>query len=64
MLCQKIAVWRNRGNLPHPVDATALLMEAVLTDEKNILTDITMRLLYSSAYCRYESGYSRLIYVD
>ena len=52
MFCQKIAVWRNLGNLPYQVDATALLTEAVLVDEKNDLTDTAIRVLYVGAFCR------------
>ena len=52
MFCQKIAVWRDRGNLPHRVDATALLTEAVLVDEKHDPTNTTIRLIYAAAFCR------------
>ncbi|KAL8795122.1 MAG: hypothetical protein Q9195_002419 [Heterodermia aff. obscurata] len=53
LACRTIAVWRNRGNLPHLVDATALLIEGLLLDGKNVATDVAMRLLYTSAFCRF-----------
>lgn len=49
----RIAVWKLRGQLPHPIEATALLTEAVLHDDPLRNSIFSIRSTYSAAFCRY-----------
>lgn len=48
----KVAVWKLRGNLPHPVEATALLTDAILHDDAQKNSIFSIRATYSAAFCR------------
>lgn len=48
----KVGVWKLRGNLPHPVEATALLTDAILHDDAQRNSIFSIRATYSAAFCR------------
>lgn len=50
--CIKVAAWKLRGNLPHPVEATALLTDAILHDDARKNSIFSIRATYSAAFCR------------
>ncbi|KAL4891278.1 beta-lactamase-like protein [Aspergillus ambiguus] len=54
--CATIAVWKIRGNLPHAVEATALLTDAVLHDDAQKNSVFSIRATYSAAFCRFVTG--------
>jgi hypothetical protein len=45
-----------RGNLPHHVEATALLTDAILHDDAQRNSIFSIRATYSAAFCRYDSA--------
>ncbi|EFW19445.1 rRNA-processing protein las1 [Coccidioides posadasii str. Silveira] len=49
-------VWKVRGNLPHAVEATALLTDAILHDDPGKNSIFSIRATYSSAFCRFITG--------
>lgn len=53
-------MWKLRGNLPHSVDSTAYLTEAVLHDDPTANSPSAIRAVYSTAFCRYTQLRSRL----
>lgn len=50
---RQISVWKIRGNLPHAVEATALLTDAILHDDAQKNSVFSIRATYSAAFCRY-----------
>ncbi len=48
-----IAAWKMRGTLPHAVESTALLVDAVLHHDANMNSVFSIRATYSAAFCRY-----------
>ncbi|KAH1444277.1 hypothetical protein KXX13_005762 [Aspergillus fumigatus] len=54
--CATVAVWKLRGNLPHPVEATALLTDAILHDDAQKNSIFSIRATYSAAFCRFVTG--------
>ncbi|KAI1984825.1 hypothetical protein LOZ53_005318 [Ophidiomyces ophidiicola] len=48
--------WKIRGNLPHAVEATALLTDAFLHDNPQKNSIFSIRATYSSAFCRFVTG--------
>ena len=44
--------WAVRGRIPHSVEATAMLVEAVLNDIPSS-PQLNARMVYSTAICRY-----------
>ncbi|KAI5297807.1 rRNA-processing protein las1, partial [Ascosphaera atra] len=50
-------VWKLRGNLPHPVEATALLTDAILHDDPSKNSIFSIRATYSAAFCRFVTGF-------
>lgn len=50
----QISAWKLRGNLPHAVESTWFLIDAVLTDNVRInkATPLAVRQCYSTAFCR------------
>lgn len=54
--CSTVALWKLHGNLPHPVEATALLTEAILHDEASKHSIFSIRATYSAAFCRFVTG--------
>ncbi|KAF7589193.1 rRNA-processing protein las1 [Aspergillus hancockii] len=51
--CATVAAWKLRGNLPHPVEATALLTDAILHDDAKKNSIFSIRATYSAAFCRF-----------
>ncbi|GLA41308.1 rRNA-processing protein las1 [Aspergillus niger] len=54
--CATVAAWKLRGNLPHPVEATALLTDAILHDDALKNSIFSIRATYSAAFCRFVTG--------
>jgi ribosomal biogenesis protein LAS1 len=52
-----VSVWAQRGNCPHLIESTALLVSAILNDETGNPA-YAMRAAYSTAFCRYVIWYS------
>ncbi|KAJ9658560.1 rRNA-processing protein las1 [Coniosporium apollinis] len=52
-----VNVWKLRGHIPHAVESTALLVDAILHHdvEKNSVFDV--RAVYSTAFARFVTGY-------
>ncbi|KAF9894487.1 rRNA-processing protein las1 [Aspergillus nanangensis] len=56
MACATVSVWKIRGNLPHAVEATALLTDAILHDDAEKNSIFSIRATYSAAFCRFVTG--------
>ncbi|KAL4920484.1 Las1-like-domain-containing protein [Aspergillus aurantiobrunneus] len=54
--CATVAAWKLRGNLPHPVEATALLTDAILHDDAAKNSVFAIRATYAAAFCRFVTG--------
>ncbi|KAL2011451.1 hypothetical protein VTN00DRAFT_4169 [Thermoascus crustaceus] len=54
--CATVGAWKIRGNLPHPVEATALLTDAILHDDATKNSIFSIRATYSAAFCRFVTG--------
>ncbi|EFR04641.1 hypothetical protein MGYG_09162 [Nannizzia gypsea CBS 118893] len=54
--CSLVWVWKLRGNLPHAVEATALLTDAILHDDPEKNSIFSIRAAYSLAFCRFVTG--------
>ncbi|KAL2865193.1 rRNA-processing protein LAS1 [Aspergillus lucknowensis] len=54
--CATVGAWKLRGNLPHPVEATALLTDAILHDDARKNSVFSIRATYSAAFCRFVTG--------
>ncbi|KLJ10743.1 hypothetical protein EMPG_13886 [Blastomyces silverae] len=54
--CSTVWVWKLRGNLPHTVEATALLTDAILHDDARKNSIFSIRATYSAAFCRFVTG--------
>jgi ribosomal biogenesis protein LAS1 len=48
----KVEAWKLRGNVPHHVEATALLTDAILHDDAQRNSIFSIRATYSAAFCR------------
>lgn len=48
----KVEAWKLRGNVPHHVEATALLTDAILHDDAQTNSIFSIRATYSAAFCR------------
>jgi hypothetical protein len=48
----QVAAWKLRGNLPHAVEATALLTDAILHDDAAKNSVFSIRATYAAAFCR------------
>lgn len=54
----RVMAWKLRGNLPHAVESTALLIDAVLHHSSNSSNSIfSIRAVYSAAFCRFVTGF-------
>ncbi|KAM3423495.1 hypothetical protein BST61_g923 [Cercospora zeina] len=56
----RIMAWKLRGNLPHSVESTALLVDAILHhSDSNSSTDpsFSIRAVYSAAFTRFVTGF-------
>ncbi|KKK16971.1 hypothetical protein ARAM_006902 [Aspergillus rambellii] len=54
--CATVGAWKLRGNLPHPVEATALLTDAILHDDALKNSVFSIRATYAAAFCRFVTG--------
>ncbi|KAL4994870.1 Las1-like-domain-containing protein [Aspergillus recurvatus] len=54
--CATVSAWKLRGNLPHPVEATALLTDAILHDDTSKNSLFAIRATYAAAFCRFVTG--------
>ncbi|KAJ5678093.1 uncharacterized protein N7477_003726 [Penicillium maclennaniae] len=54
--CATVEAWKLRGNLPHHVEATALLTDAILHDDAQRNSIFSIRATYSAAFCRFVTG--------
>lgn len=52
-----IAAWKQRGALPHAVESTALLVDAILHHDARTNSPFSIRATYSAAFCRFVTGY-------
>ncbi|KAL1956025.1 hypothetical protein VTO42DRAFT_7840 [Malbranchea cinnamomea] len=51
--CSLVWVWKARGNLPHSIEATALITGAVLHDDPSKHSVYSIQATYSTAFCRF-----------
>jgi ribosomal biogenesis protein LAS1 len=49
--------WKLRGNLPHAVESTALLVEAILHHDIKSNSSFSIRAVYSAAFTRFVTGF-------
>ncbi|KAJ6037044.1 Hydroxyacylglutathione hydrolase [Penicillium herquei] len=54
--CAVVEAWKLRGNVPHHVEATALLTDAILHDDAQTNSIFSIRATYSAAFCRFVTG--------
>ncbi|KAJ5690128.1 hypothetical protein N7462_004520 [Penicillium macrosclerotiorum] len=54
--CATVEAWKLRGNVPHHVEATALLTDAILHDDVQRNSIFSIRATYSAAFCRFVTG--------
>ncbi|KAL2821513.1 Las1-like-domain-containing protein [Aspergillus granulosus] len=54
--CATVGAWKLRGTLPHPVEATALLTDAILHDNAQENSVFSIRATYAAAFCRFVTG--------
>lgn len=52
----QVEAWKLRGNVPHHVEATALLTDAILHDDAQHNSIFSIRATYSAAFCRYATS--------
>lgn len=52
-MVNQVEAWKLRGNVPHHVEATALLTDAILHDDGQRNSIFSIRATYSAAFCRY-----------
>jgi ribosomal biogenesis protein LAS1 len=53
----RIMAWKLRGNLPHAVESTALLVEAILHHDIKTNSIFSIRAVYSAAFSRFVTGF-------
>ncbi|MCJ1247360.1 Cytoplasmic glyoxalase II [Trapelia coarctata] len=53
--CDRVSTWTTRGNVPHTIEATALLINAILHDEQNPFGTSNIAT-YSTAFARFVTG--------
>lgn len=53
----RIMAWKIRGNLPHAVESTALLVDAILHHENSSNSSFSIRAVYSAAFTRFVTGF-------
>ncbi|KAL4904763.1 Las1-like-domain-containing protein [Aspergillus multicolor] len=54
--CAVVSAWKLRGTLPHPIEATALLTDAILNDDGARNSVFAIRATYAAAFCRFVTG--------
>lgn len=53
----RIMAWKLRGNLPHAVESTALLTDAILHHDLSINSIFSVRAVYAAAFTRFVTGF-------
>ena len=53
----RVMAWKLRGNLPHAVESTALLVEATLHHSIKTNSTFSIRAVYSAAFARFVTGF-------
>jgi ribosomal biogenesis protein LAS1 len=54
----RVMAWKLRGNLPHAVESTALLIDAQLHHQvTDANSQFSIRAVYSAAFCRFVTGF-------
>lgn len=57
----RIMAWKLRGNLPHAIESTALLMDAILHHQSqspsSSISSFSIRAVYSAAFTRFVTGF-------
>lgn len=53
----RVLAWRLRGNLPHAVESTALLVDAIIHHNNPGNSSFSVRAVYAAAFCRFVTGY-------
>lgn len=53
----RVMAWKMRGNLPHAVESTALLIDAVLHHTVPEVSTFSVRAVYSAAFTRFVTGF-------
>ncbi|CRG84402.1 hypothetical protein PISL3812_01694 [Talaromyces islandicus] len=54
--CRTVEAWKLRNHLPHAVEATALLTDAILHDDAAHNSVFSIRATYAAAFCRFVTG--------
>ncbi|GAM34561.1 cell morphogenesis protein [Talaromyces pinophilus] len=54
--CRIVEAWKLRGHLPHAVEATALLTDAILHDDATHNSVFSIRATYAAAFSRFVTG--------
>ena len=54
--CNKIYAWKLRGGLPHAVESTACITDAMLHDDPTMNSPFTIRAVYATAFSRFVTG--------
>ncbi|KAL4943585.1 hypothetical protein BDV06DRAFT_189454 [Aspergillus oleicola] len=54
--CATVSAWKLRGNLPHPIESTALLTDSILHDDARKNSVFSIRATYAAAFCRFVTG--------
>lgn len=55
----RVSIWAQRGNCPHLIESTALLVSAQLNDVSGA-SAYAVRAAYSAAFCRYVAAACRV----
>lgn len=53
----RVMAWKLRGNLPHAVESTALLVDAFLHHDVPANSSFSVRAVYGAAFCRFVTGF-------
>lgn len=53
----RIMAWKLRGNLPHAVESTALLVDAILHHDLSVNSIFSVRAVYAAAFTRFVTGF-------
>lgn len=53
----RIMAWKLRGNLPHAVESTALLTDAILHHDLTVNSIFSVRAVYAAAFTRFVTGF-------
>lgn len=54
---ERVMAWKLRGNLPHAVESTALLVDATIHHKIKLVSSFSIRAVYSAAFCRFVTGF-------